>query len=232
MLKQYDFLSPEECTRMCEIVLGLKEFWVERRLGFLPFYTLGAASYLDCTEQSDEAYFQAAEKYNSILSGHFPLLYEHLTERLSEILGQPAAYAEGMGMPGFQIFLSSKAFEYPMASTHFDLQYQKFKRRYDQVDLEHPISFTCLIGAPKSGSGIYYWNITREEAQNLSNAELEALKAEREKIYFPYKLGALVVHHSIFLHQIAPSKDSQTEDYRITLQGHGLLCDQVMRLYW
>jgi hypothetical protein len=232
MLTQHDFLSEEECARMCEIVEGLRDFWVNRASGFLPFFTLGAASYLDYSTENKELYLQAAERFNPILKSHFPMLYERLTEKLSEILEKPVLYAEEMALPGFHIFLPNKAFEYPVASTHFDLQHQKFKWDYEQVDLEHPISFTCAIKMPKSGSGLNYWQITQEEAKNLSTQELELLKNSREKLYFPYKLGSLVLHQGLFLHQIAPTKDMQSEDQRISLQGHGILCDDLMRLYW
>ena len=232
MLAQHEFLTADECAHICDIVMGLKELWVNRTAGFLPFYTLGAASYLDHSLQHEEVYTQAAQKYNPILSSHFPLLYERLTERLAEILGKPVAYAEGMALPGFHIFLSNIAFEYPMGSTHFDVQHQKFKWKYDNVDLDHPISFTCAIALPKSGAGLNYWKISREEAKDLSETQLEALKRSREQFYFPYTLGSLILHQEQFLHQIAPSKSLHPDDQRITLQGHGILCDDIMRLYW
>jgi len=34
------------------------------------------------------------------------------------------------------------------------------------------------------------------------------------------------------LHQIAPAKDMKPNDERITLQGHGLICDGILRVYW
>jgi hypothetical protein len=232
MLTQYDFLSAEECKRTLDIVLALKEFWVNRGSGFLPFYTLGAASYLDASSQSQEAYIQAAERFNPVLASHFPSLYERLTEKLSEILKMPVRYAEEMALPGFHIFLSSKAFEYPVASSHFDIQHEKLLWKYDQVDTEHLISFTCPIAMPTFGSGLNYWNIMREEAKELSAKELERFKKSKEMFYLPYKLGSLILHQTIFLHQIAPSKNLLEEDERITLQGHGIIGDGIMRLYW
>jgi hypothetical protein len=232
MLATHEFLSPEECAHISAIVMGLKEFWVNRTSGLLPFYTLGAASYLDHSPTNEEAYAQAVQRYNPILESHFPKLYEQLLERFAEILKIPVVYAEGMALPGFHIFLSSIAFQYPMGSIHFDLQYQKFKWGYEKVDKEHPISFTCPIAMPESGSGLNYWKISPKEGAHLSALELEKLKQKHEQFYFPYKLGTLVLHETQFLHQIAPSKNLQPDDCRITLQGHGLVCDDIMRLYW
>lgn len=232
MLSQHDFLSSEECQRARDIIYSLKEHWVNRAAGFLPFYTLGAASYLDITDNDDNLYLQKAALINPILKRHFPLLYERLIEVLSEILKMPVRYTEDLSVPGFHIFLANKSFEKPIAATHFDFQFKSIKWNYDHVDYEHPISFTCALTLPHAGSGLNYWEITPEEAKNLSHADLEKLKNSKETHFWPYSLGALVLHQGLILHQIAPSKDLQPGDERITLQGHGLICDGVMRLYW
>ena len=232
MLATYEFLDAEECSRVRDIIMGLQEHWVNRASGFLPFYTLGAASYLDTTSTDQEAYYQAAMRDNPILESHFPMLYEMLCEKLAEITGFPTHFADKMALPGFHIFLYNKTFEYPVAHTLFDLQFQSLKWEYEKVDLEHPISFTCPIVMPKTGSGLNYWEITRDETKHLSDGELENLRRSKETLYFPYKQGNLIFHEGLVLHQIAPSKDLQEDDERITLQGHGIVCDGVLCLYW
>lgn len=233
MLSTHDFLTHEECVNTRNIVHALREHWVNRASGFLPFYTLGAASYLDAEEDDTIPYYQAVEKYNPILENHFPHLYESLIDTLENVLEMPVSYAKGQSLPGFHIFLSNKAFEGSIASTHFDLQFKPLKWEYKEVDFDHPISFTCPIALPgSSSSGINYWQITNGEAKNLSPEELEKLKSSRNQLFFPYSLGQLILHRGLVLHQIAPSKDLKPEDERITLQGHGLVCDGIMRLYW
>ena len=111
-----------------------------------------------------------------------------------------------MALPGFHIFLYSKTFEYPVAHTHFDLQFQTLKWEYEKVDLEHPISFTCPIVMPKNGSGLNYWEITRDETKHLTDSELENLRMTKETLYFPYKQGNLIFHEGWFCTKIAPSK--------------------------
>jgi hypothetical protein len=232
MLSTHEFLTPEECSRTREIIFGLKDKWVNRASGFMPFYTLGAASYLDSSPDDAAPYYQATKRYNPILASNFPLLYDRLSERLTEITGIPTKYADNMALPGFHIFLYSKTFEYPIAHTHFDLQFQTLKWEYEKVDLDHPISFTCPIVMPKTGSGLNWWEITREDTKDLSEEGVDDLKRSKETLYFPYKLGNIILHEGLVLHQIAPSKDLEENDERITLQGHGLVCDGVLRLYW
>lgn len=233
MLSEHDFLTPEECSRISNLIHGLKEHWVNRSGGFLPFYTLGAVSYLDTSKESQDDYLRSAERLNPILKAHFPLLYERLLETLSAILNMPVSYADGLSLPGFHIFLANKAFEHPIASTHFDLQFKSLNwTQYEHVDFDHPISFTAAIALPSTGAGLNYWEISHEEVKELSKAELEKVKETKEKLYFPYQLGKLILHQGLLLHQIAPSNKIKPEDQRITLQGHGLLCDGIMRIYW
>lgn len=232
MLSQHDFYTHEECRGVCDKVHALRSYWTNRGGGFFPIYTLGSASYLDANNNDDSTYREKAKALNPILTANFPILYERLVNVLSDIFKMPVAYAEGLGYPGFHIFLSSKMFEKPIASTHFDLQFQSIKWNFNDIDFDHPISFTCPFAMPKSGSGLNYWDIREDKNKKISVQELEKLKAAKETLYYPYELGKLVLHRGLILHQIAPSKDIEPDDERITLQGHGLICDGALRIYW
>lgn len=232
MLSQHDFFTPEECTKAYEIVHALRDHWVNRSGGIWPFFTLGACSYLDASKNDQEKYLQTSHRLNPILQSNFPLLYERLAECLAEILQMPVRYEEGFGLPGFYIFLGHKAFEKPLGSAHFDKQFQFLKWNHDKVDMENPISFTCAFVLPKSPSGINYWQISKKEARNLSPEALEKLISTKEKLFFPDALGKLILRKGFVLHQLAPVKGIQSDEERITLQGYGLICDGIMRLYW
>lgn len=162
MLSEHDYLSEEECKTACTIVRSLRNHWVNRAASVLPFFTLGAASYLDADAADQTPYLQAAGRDNLILKANFPLIYEKLTETLSGILKVPVTYDSKFALPSFHIFLAAKCFENPIASVHFDLQYEKLKWDYKQIDFEHPISFTCPIVLPHSEGGLNYWDIGAE----------------------------------------------------------------------
>lgn len=229
-ISQHPFLIADDCQRIRKNVYALKDFWVNRSSGILPFFTLGAASYLDAKDMVQ--YTSAIEKYNPLLQHYFSWLYAMLSKQLSAILDIPVDYAEGLSLPGFHIFLANQAFKSPVASIHFDLQYLSVKLPYANIDFDHPISFTCAISLPKSGAGLNYWAITYAEAKGLSKDELDQLKDSKEALYIEYEIGKLVLHKGLILHQIAPSKEVKMGDERITLQGHGLICDGILRLYW
>jgi hypothetical protein len=42
----------------------------------------------------------------------------------------------------------------------------------------------------------------------------------------------MMLHSGHILHQIAPVAETDPEDERITLQGHGLYCAGTWFLYW
>lgn len=232
MFSQHDFFTPEECAKTYEIVHGLRDQWVNRTGGVWPFFTLGASSYLDTSKDNPEKYLQTCQHLNPILKSNFPRLYERLAECLAKILQMPVNYEEGLALPGFYIFAGHRAFQKPYGVPHFDEQSQFLKWCHGSVDRQHPISFSCPFVLPKSMSGINYWQISKEEAENLSAEDLEKLKATKEKLFFGDALGKLNLQQGLVLHQLAPVKDIQPEEERITLQGYGLVCDGVMRLYW
>jgi len=197
-----------------------------------PFYTLGTASYLDSSEGDDSEYRKLAQQSNPILLEHFSSLYDRLKHALEEATGAPVIYEKELALPGFHIFLSDKMFEKPIASVHFDLQFESIQWDYEDVDYDNLISFTLPITLPHTGGGLYYWDIFRPDVKDLLRRELDALKETKERKYHPYEVGNLVVHNGLMLHQIAPGKDLAPDDSRITLQGHGLFCDGAYRLYW
>lgn len=230
MLSELDFLTPEEAKSTLEKVMALKDHWIDRSQGFYPFFTLGANLYIDAT--SDEApYRKRVQEMNPILKANFSDLYDKLIALFQEAYEIPVTFVDGLALPGFHIFLASKVFYEKGGSTHFDMQYQKIKWPYKDIDYETPISFTCPLSLPKAGAGLEYWDITQDMVEKMTGEELAKARAVKPH-YFGYSLGKIVLHQGLILHQIAPTKEIHPGDARITLQGHGLLCDGALRLYW
>lgn len=159
-------------------------------------------------------------------------MYERLIKRLTDIFQMPVCFADEYALPGFHIFLAHKAFKMAIATPHFDIQFKLLKWNYKNVDAEHPISFTCPVALPQSKAGMLFWPITYDEYEKLSPDNIEKLRTSRGIKFFGYHLGKLALHRGLLLHQIAPAKRIHPGDERITLQGHGIVCDGIMRLYW
>lgn len=223
--------TPEECQSVRSIVYELKEYWVQRN-SFVPFYTLGAASYIDAARDQQD-YYTKAQRYNFILRDRLGWLYERLADTLTQFLKAPTSYQHSLALPGFHVYLSCKFFEQSIASIHFDLQYQLVNwELIDQTDFSNPISFTLAISLPKNGGGLQLWELSHQEMMEIPQSELKQFLSSSTKHYYPYQIGQIVLHSGHTLHQIAPGKNLQPDDDRITLQGHALFSQGHWQLYW
>lgn len=226
-----NLLSEDECSKVRSTVYEVQEFWLKRNL-YLPFYTLGVASYLDAA-QSPPDYYRKAQIYNPILYDRLGWLYERLSDRLAQLLKAPTSYQQKSALPGFHIYLACKLFEQPIASIHCDSQYNLINwESRDRTDFNNPISFTLAISLPKFGGGLNIWNLHYHEIANTSRSEFVQLVKSRTKTYYPYQIGQLILHSGHTVHQIAPAKNIQLDDERITLQGHALFSQGSWQIYW
>jgi hypothetical protein len=226
-----DLLSREECAAVRTEVLALREHW-RRRDAQLPFFTLGVASYLDAVANYAE-YAGALDATNALLSRHFARAYARLIAALSRHFGAPAAFASGLALPGFHIYLAHKMFEQPLASIHCDTQYQPHDwGAFGHADFRHPMSFTLAIALPQCGGGLNTWDMDYAEYSTLTPSQLAQRLAQCQQGYVDYAIGELVLHSGHLVHQAAPARDVRGEDERITLQGHALNCDGQWLLYW
>jgi hypothetical protein len=245
-----ELLTQQECQEVSTVVEDLKDLWIQRH-PVVPFYTLGASNYFDIAYNPQLPYYIMAKEYNPILMESLGWLYERLAATLAQQLKAPVGYRETLALPGFHIFLSDKAFEQPKALTHQEW----FRHRYDPefmgnpihcdtphlvvnwgtkegIDFTNPISFTLSIALPKSGAGMYVWDLRLDETIGLSQKELLNLLNSRNKRLYSYKVGSMALHSGLNYHQVAPMQNAQPDDVRITLQGHGLFCQGSWKLYW
>jgi len=222
-------LTASECDRVRDAVQGVRADWISRSLE-VPFYTLGAASYLDARNYA--GYQELLKRQNPMLRENFSWLYERLEAHLSEELGAPASCTTRLALPGFNIFLYSKVFEKPMASVHIDTQYLFHDWTGRDADLANPVSFTVSITLPHTGGGLNTWDICQSEMKARSTEKFGDVLRGRPIAYHAYKRGCMAVHSGHLLHQAAPGRDLAPGDERITVQGHGVLAGGVWELYW
>lgn len=236
MIEDVPLLSAAECEAVRDGVFELRHLW-EHRNPAGPFYTLGAASYLDAAgPQGNAPYYAKAQRCNPVLVERFGWLYQRLQQGLAQALDAPVVFDERGGRPGFHIFLAAKVFEQPVASIHIDKQYELLDwSGAPGPDFERPLSFTVGIVLPRSGSGLNFWDTPYREICNMTRAQVEDLARKRPHEHHPYGPGRLVMHSGHMVHQIAPSpylEPEEVRDARITLQGHGIRCGESWRIYW
>ncbi len=228
-----NIFTTEDRTKVINSVHKLREHWINRGGYFeYPFFSLGAASYMDASEDQ-ERYYKWANKFNPILDKEFDWLYAKVAQELESILGKPVIYDEKQALPGFHIFLADELFEIPIASRHVDLQYRDLEWGDLQYDPNNSISFTAYLQLPSAGGGIYSWDYTYDDLKDLSPEERNDKLAAETPNYHQFQEGDFIVHSGLHYHQIAAMTEVQETDARISLQGHGILDSQgKYHLYW
>ena len=228
-------LDEAQCDRVWEQVWACRSRW-EVRIPGVPFYTLGAASYLDSgAADRRDAYYAKAAALNPLLERDFDWLYERLLRALGDHLGAPIAFEPRAARPGFHIFLAHVAFTRPHAKIHFDLQYEDLDwTAHDAIDFSRPFSFTLAVRLPSSGAGLLTWDeVEQAEYDAMDAAGRGRLVEERPPRYVAYREGEMIGHSGLLLHQIAPARRAmRTGDVRLTLQGHALPGREGYWLYW
>jgi len=131
-------------------------------------------------------------------------------------------------MPGFQSWMALGIPRLSGASIHFDLQYQRLLTRRQYSNASGTVSFTLPIKLPAAGSSLRVWPYCTYPADVHRLAAVRQTDPE----VVPYHLGSAVVHSGHVLHQIGQTTLVQPDDLRITLQGHGLVVDNMLILYW
>ncbi len=232
-VQDIDLLTPEECTQVRDKIHSLRDAWIERRPD-VPFYTLGAASYLDAAKNGFAAYKEQLDRSNPILHEHFGWLHEKVASCMEEVLGEPMGFDHRIGLPGFHIFLAHERFTRPMASLHYDLQFESIDwTGIGTPDHRRHLSMTLTIRLPKDGGGLRVWDINNLEMQDLTLEERKKkVEGKRKPDYHPYAEGKMALHSGHQLHQIAPTKRMVDGDERITLQAHALPVDGKWLGYW
>lgn len=115
-------LGLAECERARALVHALQPSWTQRSP--LPFFALGAATYLDATHGQTSGYLKRATELNPVLREHFAWVHDRVFEVLAAVSGCRVAMAPDLAVPGFHVVLSHPAFIQPLAAVHFDLQYR------------------------------------------------------------------------------------------------------------
>lgn len=230
MLTNAACLAEEECLEISSRVYELKKIWHTRA----NFYTLGAASYLDAASQDNGnlSYYGKAKLFNPILREQFAWLYDRLSHTLAKELGQPVCYRSTLALPGFHIFPVPKNSYRGGGGMHLDLQYKSLNWEPSaEIDFDNPISFTLPIALPEFGGGLNISDLRPSDLNGLSFEERTQV-LDKSKKHYPYKLGYMTIHRGLFYHGIAAKQNNSGETDRITLQGHGLLCQDTWHLYW
>ena len=213
--QEKQILNKNMCKKIKNTILSLNKNWFKRNF---MLYTLGKSSYLH-----DKVNTLLINNNNKFLLENFFDMYNFLINELRVILKTKNVYYKKDGfLPGFHIFVPNLLFQFPVASFHMDTQ-QSLNNWNKDCNLNNSISFTLSIDLPKNSPGLYLFDADKRDSR------LKAICKNR--CFIPYKIGKIILHHGNNWHIMAPSKINKNE-YRITLQGHGIKCKDSWYIYW
>jgi hypothetical protein len=228
---RWPLLDEGDCRDVAAAVLALRSSWLQRHPAG-PFFSLGAASYLDANggQPGRDKYEAMAAQYNPALEQAFGPLFARVTTSLADHLQAPVVLTKKQALPGFHVFLSHPAFEQQVAPIHIDLQHRLLD--WEGVVPEATLSITLPILVPEHGASMNVWGVLDHDWPTpLSEGwQLRLKQAPRYDIH--YTPGEMVFHSGRFVHRIAPARSLGPDDIRMTLQAHGVLLDGVWQIYW
>ncbi len=181
MLDAIPVLSSEECELARQAVHALRSSWITRGSADYPFYTVGAASYIDAVPGTKPPrYSEILVETNPVLREHFDWLYARVMNKLSVHLQALVRTADELALPGFHVW---QGLSVPTSSLsiHFDLQYLSVPwPDVARSDHSRPLSFTLPIAMPRGGGGLNTWDLSFEEqAAQLQARQVRARRGDR-----------------------------------------------------
>lgn len=243
----HQFLSQSDCHRIVDSISSSSaSSFIQRRPGL---QTLGAASYLDIRNESSAKYYNTcagslnsylgiAKKCNPSLLSMFSGLYKYIEQFFSARFNLECRIHGTAAVPGFHVYENHADFGRQNTHIpHFDGQYQGILPLFPSYMrpsnvIGKTLSFTLPVSLPSSQGGMRVWDYHYREiaegGKNQAKKKLALIKPQ----HIQYKVGSMVFHSGHLLHQIHAWSASQGEEKRITLQGHGILLEQTLYLYW
>ena len=233
LVQSFELFDLETCAAITQQVHKLRAHWVHRHPS-APFYTLGAAAYLDGDKQGAKHYQSEIKRTRGIMAAHFGTLYETLLQVLRTALGAECEYHLNYGLPGFHIYQAHPLFEQRMGTVHVDGQFADTGGLgLIDVDLQRQYSMTLALRLPQSGGGLKVWPVNGVALRGADSARLSTVSESKPKaVHHAYKVGTMALHSGALIHQIAPMQQQQPGDERLTLQAHTVWADGRWLVYW
>jgi hypothetical protein len=242
-----EILSSADCRRIVDCInsQGSSSF-IYRRPGL---HTFGAASYLDiknrisakyykCNAGTLTSYLALAGRHNPSLVSLFSGLYTYIEDFFSQRFNVNCNIHSLTAVPGFHLY--ENHFDFARQSSHiphFDGQYQGilplFPHTMNSLTLlKNTISFTIPVSLPSCQGGMRIWDYHYKDIASNDKCDTVAKLSSMKPNYIKYKIGSIVYHSGNLLHQILAWSALPDDPMRITLQGHGILFEGTLYLYW
>lgn len=231
-----EVLDGEACADLVQRLLSITDSWQERHAlddQIHSFHTLGAATYLD----TPETYGPVAAAANPVLRDNFGDLLDRVGHAITARTGHPTQLSDDLALPGFHIFRGDHRAPPGLmygGTVHVDRPHDRHSFPFT---IDATLSLTLPIRIPACGAGMHHWSDVPSAMMTGPKAPHAMSLVQREwydahKRYIGYTAGAMVLHDGLTVHQLANPGRTRDDEYRISLQGHGVLGDGTWHLFF
>lgn len=213
-------------------VFDLRRWWTLRAGD--AFHTLGCALYQD-GPRTTPFFHERVAASNALLLDHFRPALEGVRAFVAAQVGDPVCWRRDLPLPGFHIFgADSLAIGESHAGGHFDMQFE-FAGYECEPELR-VLSVTVPLQVPAGGTTLDFWPIAYQDFVELCQRGEAGGIEDAQRLYPMHQVwhveGRPCIQRGLPLHRIGSSRSIRPDDYRITLQCHGVHDGERWILYW
>jgi hypothetical protein len=226
-------ITPIQAMMFADRIKNNKQLWQKQKI---ILHTIGTASYIEHSNGYN-SYKKKYEITNKILEDNYSDLLDIILKYFQKRCPESNVKYR-FAYPGFHIFDCNLISSLPVMSVHMDSQYELLQfNENENINSNDTLSFTLCLELPKSGGGLYIFESNLQsklQSKLQSNDFFFGLPINSKKEKIEYKPGYIVCHNGKDIHMIAPSLSLYDNNYRITLQGHGVYekSSNTWFLYW
>ena len=181
LVQNFVLFDAASCAAISQQVHELRAHWVHRHPS-APFYTLGAAAYLDGDKLGAKHYQSEIKRTRELMAAHFSTLYETLLQVLRTALEAECEFHPNYGLPGFHIYQAHPLFEQRMGTVHVDGQFADTGGfGLNDVDLQRQYSMTLALRLPQSGGGLKVWPVNGVKLRGADSSRLAEVSQSKPK---------------------------------------------------
>ena len=237
-----NFFSKVECDQLKNFVLSHRKDWIVYKDNKETDHALivYGNNFLRILLKNKFDKSKTQIEYESGLTIEHEWLYDILSQRIGTLLNKEVRYVDNFAKPGFHIFLQTdpRVWHYDDEKPHYP--YRKSFKGYDNFsyfDRVYTMTITLSSGEftydyfpetySKYSENAPMYCKTHHGLQGDECGECDLTKYETVK----YSVGDLILTEDRYIHRVGSSK-YVNDNERITIQGHIVIKDNIVYMYW
>jgi hypothetical protein len=219
-----NFLSTEECDSIVDYIKRNKNKWYgsTKVIGTTDISVLGAAYFRSLINNKFNTNLALADYDSHLQDVDFD--YSLIVNKFKELTGYEVKFFDKIAKPGFQIISDVEARPWHYDDEKLLYPYQREFADYTNFDyFDKVYTLTIMLT-----NGEFTYDYTDEVSKYKTVEKPQFTPTEYKTIH--YSRGDLVLTEDRYYHRVGLSNYS--EELRMTLQGHAVVKNETLYLYW